>query len=94
MQQNWTDRQIWDQDMAWLRKSSVVVAECTVTSLGVGYELGIAEELKLPILCLFRGSSDKLSAMITGNPHIMVGYYKELPDAKVIIDQFMHKLQQ
>ena len=31
------DKAIYEQDMAWLRESDLVVAECTQVSLGVGY---------------------------------------------------------
>ena len=33
------DEQIYLQDISWLRESDLVIAECTVPSLGVGYEL-------------------------------------------------------
>ena len=85
--------------MAWLRASSVVVAEVTVVSLGVGYELGIAEGLGLPVLCLYRRGEDvegvakkKLSAMSSGNTKFTIEYYKTLEDAKSAVDHFMHSL--
>ncbi|XP_010752162.1 5-hydroxymethyl-dUMP N-hydrolase [Larimichthys crocea] len=61
------DRQIHDRDVDWLRQSDVVVAEVTQPSLGVGYELGRAVDMKKKIFCLFRPSSGRsLSAMIRG----------------------------
>ncbi|HEX3095736.1 MAG TPA: nucleoside 2-deoxyribosyltransferase, partial [Patescibacteria group bacterium] len=36
---------IFNRDVAWLEQAEVIVAEVTVISLGVGYELGIAEKL-------------------------------------------------
>ena len=38
---------------------SVLVAEVTQPSLGVGYEIGRAVTMKKPILCLYRPSPDK-----------------------------------
>jgi len=61
-----SEKQIFDRDMAWLRQADCVVAEVTQPSLGVGYELAMAEVLTKPTLCLFRGSECKLSAMIRG----------------------------
>nr|XP_020477912.1 2'-deoxynucleoside 5'-phosphate N-hydrolase 1 [Monopterus albus] len=62
-----SDRFIHDRDVAWLQESDVVVAEVTQPSLGVGYELGRAFDMKKKILCLFRPSSGRtLSAMIRG----------------------------
>ncbi|HQM46868.1 MAG TPA: nucleoside 2-deoxyribosyltransferase, partial [Smithellaceae bacterium] len=45
------DRFIHDRDMAWLKSCNIVVAEVTVPSLGVGYELGWATALKKSVLC-------------------------------------------
>jgi hypothetical protein len=84
-----SDKEIWIQDMEWLHLSKVVVAEVTVVSLGVGYELGIAESLGLPILCLFRGKKEQLSAMISGNQKLHVVYYSQINEAKDAIDEFI-----
>ena len=46
-----TDVQIHDRDMEWIRESDLVVAEVTIPSLGVGYEIGRAIELGKPVLC-------------------------------------------
>ncbi|VDK46285.1 unnamed protein product [Anisakis simplex] len=50
---------------------TVVVAECTVPSLGVGFELGVAWKLNLPTLILYRPNDAQvagLSAMVRGVP--------------------------
>ena len=55
------------RDVALLRQCSVVVAEVTVPSLGVGYELGRAVAMGKQVLCLYSPQPDKLlSAMIRG----------------------------
>ena len=48
------DMAIHKRDIKWLQSADAVVAEVTMPSLGVGYELGIAEKLKKPVLCLYR----------------------------------------
>ncbi|KAM4599823.1 5-hydroxymethyl-dUMP N-hydrolase [Fundulus diaphanus] len=61
------DKAIHDRDLEWLQQADVVVAEVTQPSLGVGYELGRAVDMKKKMLCLFRPSSGRtLSAMIRG----------------------------
>uniref|UniRef100_UPI0037E9A88A 5-hydroxymethyl-dUMP N-hydrolase n=1 Tax=Semicossyphus pulcher TaxID=241346 RepID=UPI0037E9A88A len=61
------DKAIHDRDVDWLRQCDVIVAEVTQPSLGVGYELGRAIDMKKKIFCLFRPSSGRsLSAMIRG----------------------------
>ncbi|ELT93545.1 hypothetical protein CAPTEDRAFT_19199 [Capitella teleta] len=84
--------EIHDRDMAWLTDANVLVAEVTQPSLGVGYEIGRAVEMKKPILCLFRPSSGKhLSAMIGGAvniPNMTVKYYEEAEVINVINEYF------
>ena len=65
---NITDTIIYKRDMSWLISSDIVVAEVTKPSHGVGYELGIAEKLEKPVLCLFQANQGvHLSAMLKGN---------------------------
>ena len=55
----------------------MIVAEVSTPSLGVGYDLGRAESLKKPTLCLYRERDDRsLSPMVYGNPETMVGGYQ------------------
>lgn len=84
------DRYIHDRDMAWLSICDVVVAEVTVPSLGVGYELGWATSLKKPVLCLYRAMEGcSLSAMIAGSPDIQTAVYSSLDEAKSIMEKFI-----
>ena len=61
------DKGIHDRDVTLLRQCSVVVAEVTVPSLGVGYEIGRAVAMGKQVLCIYRPQEGKLlSAMIRG----------------------------
>jgi len=86
---NLTDKQIHDRDLEWLKKSDIVIAEVTIPSLGIGYEIGRAVEMGKTILCLFRLSTDKrLSAMIEGaknDSDFTVYRYKDIDDACLFI---------
>ncbi len=87
------DRAIHRRDMAWLKQSDVVIAEVTVPSLGVGYELGIAAARHLPILCLYRHQPDRpLSAMISGCDDIRTEPYSSLEQARTLISRFITKM--
>ena len=90
-----SDDQIHARDMAWLEECDAVVAEVTTPSLGVGYELGVAEKLGKPILCLFDdGKPDfRLSAMLSGNPKATVARYQTLTEAVDAIDAFIHQIR-
>ena len=80
---------VYSRDIEWLTAADVVVAEVTTPSLGVGYEIAKAEELKKKMICLFRPSKDKsLSAMIIGNSRLLVKEYATLVDIQGILKDF------
>ena len=84
-----TDKEIHDRDLQWVKESNVVVADVTVPSLGVGYEIGRAIEMGKPLLCLFNTSSDyTLSAMIAGSENVLNHPYENPEDLENILDQF------
>lgn len=72
---------IFQRDVDWVREADVIVAEVTTPSLGVGYEISLAEQLGKNIICLYRPQSDrKLSAMLLGNPKLTVVEYNDVSD--------------
>ena len=85
-----SDQMIYQRDMDWLAEASLMVAEVTIPSLGVGYEIGRAESRGIPVLCLYREQDGrKLSAMISGNPKVTVTEYRTVEEALVYIDRFI-----
>jgi hypothetical protein len=85
-----TDAQIHDRDMAWVRESDFVIAEVSIPSLGVGYEIGRAVELGKPILCLHRPLTGfTLSAMIAGSEGLTSLSYESLGELPEIIEGFI-----
>ncbi len=85
-----SDRDIHDRDMEWLVSSDPVVAEVTTPSLGVGYEIARAVEMKKKVLCLYRPQEGKrLSGMINGCSDVTVVEYRTLEDARGAIDRFI-----
>ena len=88
-----TDQYIYQRDIDWLKSSDVMVADVTVPSLGVGYEISYAEKLNIPILCLYNPKSKKsLSAMVMGNKKITNKEYQSIDDAKLVLDNFFANL--
>jgi nucleoside 2-deoxyribosyltransferase len=80
---------IYERDVEWLREADVVVAEVTTPSLGVGYEIGLAESENKRILCLFRAVEDRsLSAMVLGNRNLSVAEYESIDDIEGILRDF------
>ena len=89
-----TDNDIFQRDLSWLQSADVVVAEVSTPSLGVGYELGIAEKLKIPVLCLYRPITGKrLSAMINGNEKFQCQAYQGFDGVKTHINNFLKQEQ-
>ncbi|MEC7394804.1 MAG: hypothetical protein VX839_07955 [Verrucomicrobiota bacterium] len=73
-----------------------MIAEVSQPSLGVGYEIGVAEKIGKPILCLFDESQSefRLSAMLSGNPKVQVIRYRAIGEAKRRISEFVSHLSQ
>lgn len=84
-----TSDEIYKRDVEWLDSADVMVAEVTTPSLGAGYEIGRAESQGKSILCLYREVEGKrLSAMISGNPNLMVREYGDLDEVGRIVGNF------
>jgi len=92
-EKNHSDIYIFERDVKWLESSDVMIADVTVPSLGVGYEIGFAETLNIPILCLYNPKNKKpLSAMITGNKNIIWKEYSSFEDAQMLIKNFLSNI--
>ena len=84
-----SDKAIHDRDLRWIIESDVLVAEVTVPSLGVGYEIGRAIEIGKPVLCLYdAGSGKALSAMIAGSDKVDMKLYRQAGEIEVILEEF------
>ena len=87
------NEEIYNRDIKWLQSADIVVAEVTTPSLGVGYELGIAEKLNIPVLCLYRpDKNNRLSAMVSGNSIFTCREYTVFIEAQKWIDDFIEPL--
>ena len=84
-----TDEYIYKRDVNWLSSAEAFIAEISTPSLGVGYELAIAEKLSIPALCLYKLENKKISAMISGNQNFNCKKYLDLSDAIKCIDSFL-----
>ena len=85
-----TDKEIYLRDMAWLKECDMVIAECTRPSLGVGYELSSAENLKKQVNVLYRNKECKLSAMLLGDDYFNIFSYEVKEEAFNIIDKILN----
>ncbi len=83
-------RQVYERDVTWIRAAQALVAEVSVPSHGVGYEIGFALGCGKPVLCLYQVQR-KISKMISGNPHpkLLVRSYKDSSEAIRIARTFL-----
>ncbi|MGB9929817.1 MAG: nucleoside 2-deoxyribosyltransferase [Methanosarcina sp.] len=79
-----TEEEIYMRDMNLLSESDALIAEVTVPSTGVGYEICRALTQGIPVLCLHRPDA-VVSAMILGNPDPLIEI-QAYPD-KLILKQ-------
>jgi nucleoside 2-deoxyribosyltransferase len=85
---NNSDEYIFTRDCSWIDASDVVIAEVSVPSLGVGYEVAYAQMKNKKVICLYQeNATSKLSAMIAGNKNVLIVRY-------VAIDDLCHQILQ
>lgn len=83
---NMTDKEIYDRDISYIMESDIIIADVSVPSLGVGYEIAYAEKLNKNIFCLYHKTDDKkVSAMISGGPNCKVFIYNSEEEIKIIL---------
>lgn len=87
-----SNEDIYLRDINWIKDSEIIIADVTIASLGVGYEIAFAEKLGKNILCIFdKKINSNISAMIYGNSNLYCQGYNNLDDAKVIIKCYLKK---
>jgi nucleoside 2-deoxyribosyltransferase len=84
---------IYLRDVNWIKEADIVIAEVTKPSLGVGYEIGLAENLNKKIICLYRENDDNkdkmLSKMISGNKYNTIIKYKTIDEIILILNKLI-----
>lgn len=90
-----TDKEIFSQDVSWLEECFCVIAEVSVPSLGVGYEIAYALTRKKPVLAIYNSHLGPISAMISGNnsSFISVFSYSSIPQLLEHISSFLKKIR-
>lgn len=87
-----TEQEIFARDMALLEHSSCLIAEVTIPSIGVGYEICSAIQRDIPVLCLFKSGSN-VSAMVLGNPDVHLQRYSIHEELDAIVLTFLASAQ-
>src|ERR1700682_4592858 len=73
---------IWARDLGWIEEADLLVAEVSLPSTGVGYEVATARyRYGKPVICLYRpGHTKRCSAMIAGDGGVELLEYHEMPE--------------
>jgi hypothetical protein len=87
-------REVYERDVTWILKAEALIAEVSVPSHGVGYEIAFALNEGRPVLCLHQ-QGRKISKMISGNPHpkLSLQPYKDPQEAIRLAREFIKKLK-
>ncbi len=91
-ERNLTPQNVYQRDVNWINNCDVLIAEVSVPSHGVGYEIAFALGIGKPVLCIHR-QERRVSKMITGNPHplLVVKSYSTLEEAMSLVKGFLQK---
>jgi nucleoside 2-deoxyribosyltransferase len=83
-------REVYERDVTWIRACNALVAEVSVPSHGVGYEIGFALSEGKRVLCLAQAGM-AVSKMITGNPHqgLQFKFYQDVTEGITLLREFL-----
>jgi len=73
---------IFDRDLGWIAAADLLVAEVSMPSTGVGYEIATARyRYGIPVICLYRPAhTARCTAMVAGDREIDLIEYSEVAD--------------
>jgi nucleoside 2-deoxyribosyltransferase len=86
---------VYARDVDWILAADALLAEVSIPSHGVGYELGVALGAHKPALCLYQ-EGRRVSKMISGNPDpaLEVRTYQDAAGAVRLAREFVRSLLQ
>jgi nucleoside 2-deoxyribosyltransferase len=84
---------IWARDLSWIEEADVLVAEVSLPSTGVGYEVAAARyRYGKPVISLYRrGHTQRCSAMIAGDAGVELIEYEETAEMLVRLEASLAK---
>jgi hypothetical protein len=79
-----TDEEVFSHDESSVKKCDLMIAEVSHPSIGLGYEIGLADSLNKKIVAIAFADS-KVSAMVTGNKRIRLIKYTDIQEVVDIL---------
>jgi nucleoside 2-deoxyribosyltransferase len=85
---------VYARDVEWMQECEVLIADVSVPSHGVGYEIGFALGMGKRVLALYQ-EGRKISKMISGNPDpkLLVKVYQNPGHAVEQIREFLSRVE-
>ena len=83
-----TEEEIFMRDMGGIEQCDCLVAEVSVASVGVGYEICHAVGLKKPVLSVYERGT-KASAMVLGNKGVVAQDYGDMDELRGLVLGFV-----
>ncbi len=87
-----SEQEIFMRDVGGIQQCDCLVAEVSVHSIGVGYEICHAVGLKKPVLCVYERGSN-VSAMVLGNKEVVVQSYGDPDELRQIVQGFVGSVE-
>ena len=93
VEEKMSEEEIFEKDVGWIEESDCVIADVTVASVGVGYEVCHALAVGKPVLCVYEVGA-KASAMVLGNTSelISVKAYSGMDEVVGIVGEFLERV--
>lgn len=73
------DEEIFNNDIGYIDECECLVADVTIPSVGVGYEICYAASKGKHVLCVYRDDAN-VSAMVRGNKRILSAPYRNMEE--------------
>ena len=83
-----SEQEIFMRDVGGIQQCDCLVAEVSVPSIGVGYEICYAVGLEKPVLCVYERDSN-VSAMVLGNKGVVAQSYGDPDELRQIVQGFV-----
>ena len=87
-----SEQEIFMRDVGGIQQCDCLVAEVSVHSIGVGYEICYAVGLEKPVLCVYERDSN-VSAMVLGNKEVVAQSYNDLDELRQIVQGFVGSVE-
>ncbi|MBA1341844.1 MAG: 2'-deoxynucleoside 5'-phosphate N-hydrolase 1 [ANME-2 cluster archaeon] len=87
-----SEQEIFMRDVSGIQQCDCLVAEVSVHSIGVGYEICHAVGLEKPVLCVYERDSN-VSAMVLGNKGVVAQSYNDPDELQQIVLGFVGSVE-